>query len=177
MPVVRRALTFALGGIGGAALDRIHVRSGVLSYPASGQPWWVAPQFGLATIAVLGAGNAFVPDDNADAALPTMAVDAAWFVGSYAATGALDRRHPRALALAFVVCAVARARRRHDRARVIAFALALAAVGTAYEHALAGTGAFGYRDPQLGNVPAWLPGLYLQGAPLAVDLVGRRGRN
>ena len=36
---------------------------------------------------------------------------------------------------------------------------------------LSGIGAFSYARPDLGNVPAWLPGLYLQGAPLAIDLV------
>ena len=47
----------------------------------------------------------------------------------------------------------------------------LTAAGTAYEHFLSGTGAFSYARPDLGNLPAWLPGLYLQGAPLAIDLV------
>ena len=171
---MRRTLVFLLGGIGGAALDRIHVRHGVLAYhDASGQPWWVAPQFGIATIGVLQSARLFT-DADADAGTGTagrIVTGAAWFVGSYAASGMLDRRHARALASALVLCAAARAARRRDRRRVIPFALLLTAAGTGYEHFLSGTGAFAYTRPELGNVPAWLPGLYLQGAPLAIDLV------
>jgi hypothetical protein len=164
-----------LGGIGGAALDRVHVRNGVLTYPdAAGQPWWVAPQFGIATIGMLESARAFADDDTDSAA--GIVTGAAWFVGSYAASGALDRRHARALTAALLLCAAMRIKRRRDRGRVIPFALLLTAAGTAYEHFLAGTGAFSYAQPGLGNVPAWLPGLYLQGAPLAIDLVSRRAR-
>jgi hypothetical protein len=167
---VRRLLAFLLGGIGGAALDRIHVRHGVLSYPdASGQPWWVAPQFGIATIGVLQSARLFADDDTDPAG--RIVTGAAWFVGSYAASGMLDRRHARALAVAFVLCAAARTARRKDRWRVLPFSLLLTAAGTGYEHFLASTGAFAYARPGLGNVPSWLPGLYLQGAPLAIDLV------
>jgi hypothetical protein len=167
---VGRALEFLLGGAGGAALDRIHVRYDVLSYPGSpGQPWWVAPQFGIATIAVLEAARR-VGGENRRGGRELL-TGAAWFVGSYAASGPLDRRHARALTAAFSLCAAARIARREDRRRVLPYALLLAAAGTAYEHFLAGTEAFSYTRPELGNVPAWLPGLYLQGAPLAVDLV------
>src|SRR5436305_8869409 len=104
-PPVRRTLAFLLGGVGGAALDRIHVRHGVLSYPdASGQPWWVAPQFGIATIGVLASARPFA-DAGAGAGAgddigPAVGIvtGAAWFVGSYAASGTLDRRHARAFA-------------------------------------------------------------------------------
>jgi hypothetical protein len=167
---------FLLGSVGGAALDRIHVRHGVLSYPESaGQPWWVAPQFGIATIGVLEGARLFAADEvERDGRL--LMTGAAWFVGSYAASGALDRRRPRALAAALAVCAAVRIARRRDRSRMIPYALLLTIAGTTYEHILAGTGAFSYARPDLGNVPAWLPGLYLQGAPLAIDLVSRRVR-
>ena len=167
---MRRTLAFLLGSIGGAALDRIHVRHGVLSYPdASGQPLWVAPQFGIATIGVLESARLFADADIDPAG--RIVTGAAWFVGSYAASGTLDRRHARALAAALVLCAAARTARRRDRARALPYALLLTAAGTAYEHFLSGIGAFSYARPDLGNVPAWLPGLYLQGAPLAIDLV------
>lgn len=172
---MRRPLVFVLGAIGGAALDRIHVRNGVLSYPnAPGQPWWVAPQFGIATVGVLESARLFAGDGTNPAT--GIVTGAAWFVGSYAASGALDRSHARALAAALVVCAAARTARRPDRGRVAPFALTLAAAGTAYEHWLSATGAFSYARPALGKVPASLPGLYLQGAPLALDLVKRRAR-
>ena len=52
---MRRRMLFLLGGAAGAGLDQIHVRTGVLSYASPGrlgQPWWVAPQFGAAAVAV-----------------------------------------------------------------------------------------------------------------------------
>src|SRR5437870_5833972 len=51
--VRRLILMFVLGGIGGALVDQIHVRFGVLFYPEPfflGQGWWVAANFGIATI-------------------------------------------------------------------------------------------------------------------------------
>lgn len=172
---MRRTLEFLLGGVGGAALDRIHVRHGVLSYATPDtQPWWVAPQFGVATIGMLRGARMFADDDPDSSS--GLLIGAAWFASSYAASGALDRRHARALAVALALCAAARIARREDRRRVLPFALLLTAAGTAYEHVLAGTDAFSYTRPELGNVPAWLPGLYLQGAPLAIDLARRRAR-
>src|SRR5437764_13411562 len=100
-PPLRRTLAFLLGGVGGAALDRIHVRHGVLTYPdAAGQPWWVAPQFGIATIGVLESARPFAKgraDADADADDTGSAVrivtGAASFVGAYAASGSLHRPH------------------------------------------------------------------------------------
>ena len=169
---MRRAALFLLGGVSGAALDQIHVQSGVLSYRSSsafGQPWWVAPQFGLAAVAIAESARPFAAPGSAVVRGRT-ASDLRWFVGSYLATG-LVRRRPHALLAAFVLIFVARMTHRTDRLRVIAFALLLAIAGSTYEHRLAGTGSFSYRDPGLGNVPIWLPGLYVQGAPLAIDLV------
>ena len=140
----------------------------------------MAPQFGIATIGVLEGARPFAKghadadadaDDDDTGSAVRIVTGAAWFVGAYAASGTLDRRHARALAAALVLCAAARTARRSDRRRVIPFALLLTAAGTAYEHFLSGTGAFSYARPDLGNLPAWLPGLYLQGAPLAIDLV------
>ena len=55
---VRWGGVFVAGSVGGALLDQLHVRGGVISYKRRRfprQPWWVAPQFGLATIAILTA--------------------------------------------------------------------------------------------------------------------------
>ena len=163
---------FLLGGAGGAGLDQIHVQAGVLRYrsPAvAGQAWWVAPQFGVAAVAALDAARLFSPRVDEPAA-SRIAGDATWFVASYLASGLVDRRGARSFAAVLVFLWVARVARRRDRLPLIAYAAMLAVTGTAYEHLLAGTGAFSYARPGLGNVPAWLPGLYLQGAPLAVDL-------
>ena len=184
---MRRLLVFVLGGIAGAGLDQIHVRSGVLSYPAPSappplrQPWWVAPQFGAAFVAIVeaatrvargraaGAGPARAGPTGKPA---TVAGDAAWFLGAYGASGAF-RRWPKALAAAMYLSWAGRMLRRRQRGRTALFALALAAGGSGYEHALSGTGAFTYAEPDVGNIPCWLPGLYLHGAPLALDLAAR----
>jgi hypothetical protein len=167
-----RVLVFVLGGIAGAALDQIHVRSGALSYrdgSAPGplrQPWWVAPQFGLAFVGVFDTAR---PAAAAAGEPEAIGRDAAWFAGAYLATG-LFRRQPRALTAGLYLTWLLRLTRRRRPAPVAAYAAALAFAGSLYEHALSGTGAFGYASPELGNVPSWLPGLYLHGAPLAVDL-------
>ena len=156
-------LLFVAGSIGGALLDQIHVRRGVLSYPkptVAGQPWWVAPQFGVGALVVERSARR-VPSPPR-----SVASDAAWFFGAYAATGLL-RRWPRALAAVFAATWLARVRRQPALA---AYSVALALGGSAYEGWWSSTGAFSYADPDVGGVPMWLPGLYLHGAPLAVDV-------
>ena len=54
----RRARAFALGLVGGALCDQIHVQSGVLAYRKprlARQAWWVGPQFGVAAIGMVDA--------------------------------------------------------------------------------------------------------------------------
>ena len=168
---MRRRMLFLLGGAAGAGLDQIHVRTGVLSYASPGrvgQPWWVAPQFGAAAVVLFEAARPFSVQADAPGQV-TLASDVAWLVGSYAASG-LWRRRPRALAVALYLSWAARTIARTDRRSVVTYGALLALLGCAYEHRLAGTGAFSYFRPDLGNVPAWLPGLYLHGAPLALDL-------
>lgn len=166
---MRRLLVFLLGGAAGAGLDQIHVQSGVLSYPGPGrlgQPWWVAPQFGAAFVAIFDTARPVA----ARAGNPrSIGGDAGWFVGAYLASGLL-RRRPRPLAAALYLSWATRMAYRAERRWVIAYALALAMAGSAYEHVLSGTGAFSYADPEIGNIPSWLPALYLHGAPLALDL-------
>ena len=172
MRAVRRRSLFLLGAAGGAGLDQIHVRTRVLSYPSPtfvGQPWWVAPQFGVAAVAALEGARLFTPSVD-EPTTPRLAGDVGWFVVSYLASGVFDRRGARAFGAASLFFWVARMVRRGDRRPLVAYALLLAGVGTTYEHVVAGTGLFSYSRPRIGHVPVWLPVLYLQGAPLAVDL-------
>ena len=158
-------MLFVVGSLGGALLDQIHVRTGVLSYPKpllAGQPWWVAPQFGVGALVVETTARPVAGRVGAR----SMPADAAWFFSAYAASGLL-RRWPRALAAAFLVTWLARVRREPALA---AYSLVLALGGSAYEGWWSSTGAFAYAAPDVGGVPIWLPGLYLHGAPLALSV-------
>lgn len=171
---MRRVRAFALGLVGGALVDQIHVQFGVLAYRRpriAGQAWWVGPQFGVAAIGMVD-GAAWVAaqvDDDPDVRTAT-----AWFLAAYLASGVL-RKWPRALATAYVAMWLLRMAGARSRFAMTAWSLALAAIGTSYESALSSTGAFWYTDPDVARVPVWLPGLYLHGAPLAVSVARRLG--
>jgi hypothetical protein len=171
----RWAAAFAIGAAGGSFLDQLHVGGHVLEYAnedIAQQAWWVAPQFGIGTLVVLlTAGRAAAQSERvAPVPGPTrLAVDFAWFVGAYAASALVDP-YPGALATAMFVTWLARVWRRPDRRAIVPYAVALAAAGTLWEGFLAGQGAFTYLRADAFNVPLWLPGLYLHGAPLAVAL-------
>jgi hypothetical protein len=171
----RVAGVFVAGGLGGAALDQVHIGGHVLEYAHPGfalQPLWVAPQFGVgALLVLLAAGPLAARAARTAPIVPTAELvrDAGWFVGAYLATALFDP-FPGALALVLVATWAARAARGSDRVGRAAFAIGLAVVGTIYEGTLAGTGAFSYLRPDLYNVPIWLPGLYVHGAPLAISI-------
>jgi hypothetical protein len=162
-------LLFLAGGIGGALCDQIHVQAGVLGYPhpfVADQAWWVAPQFGVAMLVILAATRPFALRSRGRS---RTVLDAALFVGAYGATG-LFNRWPVALAAALLATWLVRVTIDEHPAVLVAFAAVLAAGGTLYEGALAGTGAFHYTRPDLYHVPFWLPGIYLNGAALGLDV-------
>jgi hypothetical protein len=85
-----------IGGVSGTLLDQIHTQLRVLDYPRPiflGQAWWVAPNFGLATIAIFFGvaplARSFTKDGGIaeERALIRAAVP---FVLAYLATGLLD---------------------------------------------------------------------------------------
>ena len=166
-------LAFVAGGIGGTLLDQIHVRSHVLRYAHPdlfGQPWWVAPQFGLAVVAILLAAILFThragrTSEDAD---PLIA-DAAAFVAAYAVTG-LFHRHPWPALIALCAIWAGMILVHRDRGMFVAVSLALAVVGPVYESLLTWTGAFNYTvTPLVLRVPIWLPALYLVAGSLAAS--------
>jgi hypothetical protein len=166
---VQDSHAFVLGSVGGVLCDQIHVQGDVLRYRTprlGGQAWWVGPQFGVAMLAVLR--SARVAGRGATSPV-RHGSGSAWFLGAYLAS-AVFRRSPRLLASAFVAAWVARMARHPDRARLVPYGLLLALAGTAYESRWSATGAFTYTAPDVAGVPIWLPGLYLHGAPLAVDV-------
>jgi hypothetical protein len=169
-------LAALLGALGGAALDQIHVQSGVLAYPHSSvfeQSWWVAPQFGLAVLAMLVAAGPVAAAASRQSPLPSAAQvsqEAVWFIGAYAASGLFGNGHGAELAVIYVLSWVARLARRADRLVAGVASVTLAAGGILYEGTLAGTGAFHYTHPAVYHVPIWLAGIYLHGAFLLIDV-------
>ncbi len=166
------ALLFVAGGLGLALCDQIHVQAGVLDYDAGGalfgQGWWVPLQFGLAALAIVIGAIPFARGrSRPDAAEVAIAVT--WFVGAYAVSGVLDA-HPWALAALLLGVWAPRVAMASGRGALVAYSLLLAAAGTAAEAILSAAGIFAYADPDLLRVPIWLPGLYLNGAPLALAL-------
>jgi hypothetical protein len=171
---VRWVVVFVAGAIGGAALDQIHVQSGVLAYAHpwfADQAWWVAPQFGAGLLLVYAAAHVAVRrdprnDNDTGPQHNRVLTDAACFVAVYAASG-IWHQHPVALTAAFVATWLAR----RPNTRTIAFSIVLAIGGVLYEGSLAGSGAFHYADPDLYHVPMWLAGIYFHGARLALSVV------
>jgi hypothetical protein len=170
----RRLLTaFGAGGIGGLVCDQIHVQGHVLAYPRAvllGQDFWVAPNFGAGTLLMLAGSAAFArPIADAPAPPRRIAIDAAWFVAAYLASS-IFAAHVAPLLAAYVVTFLARTLPRPRAALRVAHGLALAAGGVAWEAGLSALHLFHYTHPDVLGVAAWLPGLYLAGAPLALDI-------
>jgi hypothetical protein len=179
----RIVLALILGAIGGVLADQIHVQFDVLFYPRPdpglfGQPWWVGPQFGVATIVMLAACAPFAraarprTEETYLGPIPTGAI---WFAAAYLASGVFDR-WPEILTAAYGVTFIGRVAPRRDRVPVILFAILLAIGGPVYEAILSSqTGLFHYIRGEW-VVPIWLPGLYAHGAPLAIAIAQRMQR-
>ena len=166
----------------GAALDQIHVQSGLLSYPDPawwGQAWWVPLNFAVlltslvaVTIPLARAGAPLL-GGSAPPANAMLAADFAWFAGAYALSGLVAPDDPGLLAAAYVVVWVARIALRRDRAFLVPYGIALALAGCGVEAAEIALGWFSYAEPDVAGVPLWLAGIYLHGAPLALGVARR----
>jgi hypothetical protein len=169
------AVLFVAGGLGLALCDQIHVHSGVLDYDTGGvlfdQAWWVPLQFGVAALAIVAAAVPFA--HRRDRPRPRdLATGIAWFVGAYAASGVFDA-YPWALAAGLLALFGWRVALADHPDVLVVYALLLAVAGTGAEALLSAAGTFAYSDPDFLGVPVWLPGLYLNGAPLALAIAGR----
>lgn len=165
-------VVFIVGGVGGALLDQIHVRAHVLRYAhpdLAGQPWWVAPQFGIAVVAILVACVAIARRMVSSRDPMPFVADAMVFVVAYVVTGAL-RRSPWAVAVILIVLWMGMLLVHRDRALLLASSVGLAVVGPVYESLLTWAGAFHYTvTPLVLRDPAWLPLLYLNAGVLAIS--------
>lgn len=172
--------TFVGGSIGGGLLDQIHVQGGALSYPdggaLDGQPWWVAPQFGVAILLLTIAAWNLVPASTQRAPAWRLPLDAAAFVGVYMSSAIWWDSYPLGLIIVMLVVwgfLLMRSEWIGQRARIALCSIAVAIGGTAYEASLSALGGFGYAAPDSLGVPMWLPGLYLVGSMLLCSLVQR----
>ena len=176
---------FLIGGVAGALYDQIHVQGHVLAYPRHDflqQSWWVAPNFGLASVMIALTGGWLArwasrmhmgaPDKSNQTHNRELLGHFAWFTLAYLASAFLPLQQPMLLAL-FVATWLGRVLPRRDRMPQLVQGLSLAVAGTTFETVLSSTGAFTYLRPDLVYVPSWLPGLYLHGAPLALALLVR----
>jgi hypothetical protein len=167
-------------GVLGAALDQFHVQSELLSYPDPAwwdQAAWVPLNFavlltGLVALTIpLGRVAAARGVRSPDGA--RLAADFAWFVGAYGLSGLVAPDAPEALAIGYVAVWLVRIGFREDRALLYPFGIALAVAGCVAEAIEIELGWFAYADPDVIGVPLWLAGIYLHGAPLALDIARR----
>ena len=186
--VRRRALAWlalaAALGLLGAALDQIHVQSGVLAYPDPAwwdQAWWVPLNFAvlLTSLVAVTIGLARIGEPLLEGtATPTngaLAADFAWFAGAYALSGLVAPERPGLLAATYLALWAARIAVRSDRRFLLPYGIALAIAGCTVEAVEIAFGWFSYADPGIAGVPLWLAGIYLHGAPLALGVARRLG--
>lgn len=175
-PLKKKLLTFALGAVVGTLGDQIHVRFGVLKYRTPhpkmyGQAYWVPLLMGAAAVAMVEGYRTVrerASGEEPQGTVRDVAREAAWFYLLYLASGVLCK-YPKALAAAFTGFFVTRVVRDGDDVHSVFHAVSTALMGSAFEHWLTGTGAFGYEKEHhhVGRVSWWLPGLYLQAARFA----------
>ena len=155
--------------------DQLHVRFDVLSYPGPGtlfgQAWWVAPLFAASTIGFVILAWPFAPRVQIPADRDFL-TGGLWSFGTYAAT-AVFGEHVTSLTIAILATWLVRLARRNDRGTVALYSLALAVLGTVAESAINHAGLAHYEVNSFLLVPAWLPALYMQGAPMALAITRR----
>jgi hypothetical protein len=153
-----------------------HVQTGTLHYESPvwfEQAWWVPLTFAAGTLWFYSSAWFFawrLPAPPARA----LVTGTVWFVAAYAASGVLHR-HPWALLGGLAVAFAGRLAFTARPALVAAYAILLGITGCLGEGVLAATGLFAYSQEHVFNVPLWLFGLYLHGAPLALALAARFG--
>ena len=167
-------------GLLGAACDQFHVQSELLSYP---NPWlwdqaaWVPLNFAVLltglVLATIPLGRLAAARGVAEPGTRQLSADFAWFVGAYALSGLIAPEAPGFLAAAYVAVWIPRIALREERAILYPFGVALALAGCLVEAAEIELGWFSYADPDVIGVPFWLAGIYLHGAPLALDVARR----
>ncbi|MEO6470427.1 MAG: hypothetical protein ABIR57_01265 [Aeromicrobium sp.] len=172
----RSPRVLALGLIGCTLLlttgDQFHVQFDILSYPGDGklfgQAWWVAPLFVISTVGFVVLAWPFAPKAT-QPQTRDFATGMAWFFGTYVAT-AVFGEHVAPLTVTILTVWLIRVIGRADRMTVAAYSLLLALLGTLFESLINHQGLAHYEVSSFLLVPAWLPALYMQGAPMALAI-------
>ena len=166
------AALFLLGAVAVTLGDRGHVAFSVLSYPEGGQPFWVLPEMGLATVGLVWGWQLFPGTaKETQLTLRDTAVPAAWFLGAYGLSSPLSP-WPVLLCLGFLGLFLVRVRLEQLPRPALLYCVAVALGGTVAETIISGLGLFSYTSPLYGPVPIWLPMLYLH-VGLATRAIGR----
>jgi hypothetical protein len=174
-PMRRWLVWFVACGIGGALLDQLHTHLGVLSYREPvlfGQAWWVAPNFGFGGLVFLALGLVIAKRAGAALPLPSdrrLLIESAWFLGAYLIS-CFFFEHPWLMSCSFAAVWAVRIASGPAKPSFLLYSLIVAALGTGYELTVTSTGSYWFHHPDVHTVPAWLPGLYLNGAPLGLHL-------
>ncbi len=164
-------VVFAIGGVVGAALDHLHVISGVLTYPPRAYDLIRTPSlFGAAALAMTWPYRLIFRRAALrwNSPVPTV-MFASGFAAAYATTAFL-KDYPHLVAAILFVSWVPMALRSPG---VFLYGLGVAVVGPLVEAAISATGTFAYVAPgQIPGlkVPIWLPALYLHASLAARGL-------
>jgi hypothetical protein len=168
------ALLFAAGAVVLTLCDRVHVVYGVLVPEDTslwGQSWWVPPLFGVAALSVAFTypplRRALGEEPRARSVAGLVAASVA-LIAVYVSTGPFSDE-PWLLTVGLTTVWAARAVLRGSRTETVA-ALLLAVAGPAVEATNSALGLFHYVAPHLAGVPAWLPAIYMNAAPLAAEI-------
>ncbi len=166
------AALFLVGAVAATLGDRGHVAFSVLSYPGGGQPLWVLPEMGLATVGLVWGWQLFPgASQETRLSLRDTAVPFLWFLGAYGLSSPLSG-WPVLLCLGLLGLFLVRARQEHLPRPALLYCVAVAVGGTVAETIISSLGLFSYTSPLFGPVPIWLPMLYLH-VGLATRSIGR----
>lgn len=169
---------FVVGGTVISLGDRFHIVFGVLSQNDQsffGQAWWVPLVFGVAGLIMFPSwmvirrvfrGTVY------PIKLPSLISSAILFLVAYAATGPFAKY---GLTLVGVLVGSWLLRlwwRTQTDVATVLFCLSLAIAGPLVEIGFSWAGMFKYHVHHFWTIPMWLPGIYLHGALVLVDLEG-----
>lgn len=171
-------ILFLLGASMGAGFDYLYTVFGVSGYttPTVGNlPWWVFPEFGLATV-LIGFSHPWC-----DTRLHRPQTNQSWgeiffdilcFGFVYLLSAALSS-HPILCSLTLFTGGILMWVASDKTWQGVLLAIITAIIGTGFEMTLSASGQFFYTHPHFWGVPFWLPLLYAS-ASMAVGNLGRK---